>query len=564
MNYFTNLVFFSFKASPFIASAFLFLALLFSSLDVSFLFLINTLNFSDTKSLLADVAQPRLYLLLLLAIISLFRISGFYFALMLARNVSISLNNLLLVNFLSKPLRRFSISGPKQLSHIMTVESDLFYEGILYPFFVSSQLIFSSSLLLLSALLLNPLLFLIISIVGSFLAFISFRFIYPPLSKISNKISALRTGFSLAVSQFFENIDYLRSTSSGLNYLTSVKSNDFNYKTYSSYGFIFGLAPKMLLESVVLIIFLSAFILLSHVNLSSSYIDSIFAFLLSAAFIFQRLISSFLILGVSLLSLGVNKGRTANYLKLLKENIFSSASSEYILSQSSHLGQAFHQLDTDWTSISMIDLKINYSNVKINIGDFKIKRGQKVGISGPSGSGKSTLLKILLGTEDPTEGNLYIDNRPSDFRKLLHLSSPSFQKPFFLYSSLLDNITSTPNASSDVVNTKLFADIVYVCGLYPLIDEYGLTSSLGEYCSSLSGGQQLRLSIARALFSNTSIVILDEPTSALDFNSSSLLLSRLCKTFPELSLIIVSHNTEDFEFCDIVYYKHDMNSPLTL
>ena len=77
--------------------------------------------------------------------------------------------------------------------------------------------------------------------------------------------------------------------------------------------------------------------------------------------------------------------------------------------------------------------------------------------SGPSGSGKSTLLKILLGTEDPTEGNLYIDDQPSDFSKLLHLSSPSFQKPFFLYSTLLENITSTQNASLDLVDNKLFA-----------------------------------------------------------------------------------------------------------
>lgn len=180
---------------------------------------------------------------------------------------------------------------------------------------------------------------------------------------------------------------------------------------------------------------------------------------------------------------------------------------------------------------------------------FSIRPGEYVGIVGTSGSGKSTLFKLLLGFEKPVSGTISYDGR--DLRKL---DKSALRKQFgvvlqdgrLIAGSIYENITLTcPGASMAEVET-----VVDAVGLRDDIQRMPmqLHTVLGETSGTISGGQQQRILIARAILGHPAILLFDEATSALD-NLTQAAVSRNLDQM-NITRIVVAHRLSTIRNCD--------------
>lgn len=185
----------------------------------------------------------------------------------------------------------------------------------------------------------------------------------------------------------------------------------------------------------------------------------------------------------------------------------------------------------------------------INELSLNIRPGEYVGIVGASGCGKSTLLKLLLGFESPDTGKIYYDGKDIeslDKRELRKKFGVVLQDGRLISGSIFENITITaPKA-----NLKDVERVVEAVGLREDVESMpmGLQTILSEDCGTISGGQQQRILIARALISSPAILFLDEATSALDNITQSMVCEALDRL--DATRIVVAHRLSTVMKCD--------------
>ncbi|BBM59686.1 methionine ABC transporter ATP-binding protein [Leptotrichia hongkongensis] len=175
---------------------------------------------------------------------------------------------------------------------------------------------------------------------------------------------------------------------------------------------------------------------------------------------------------------------------------------------------------TELKEVEMIkikDLKKKYGELEVLKGiSTEIKEGEVISIIGPSGSGKSTFLRCINRLEEPTSGEIKINNknileRKADINKIREEVGMVFQH-FNLYphKTVLENITLGPIRLKKM--PKAEAEKLAI----ELLEKVGLADKKDVYPNKLSGGQKQRVAIARALAMNPKVILFDEPTSALD------------------------------------------------
>jgi ABC-type multidrug transport system fused ATPase/permease subunit len=178
-----------------------------------------------------------------------------------------------------------------------------------------------------------------------------------------------------------------------------------------------------------------------------------------------------------------------------------------------------------------------------------IKHNTVTFIKGESGSGKSTLLNIICGLLLPTEGHVLIDNKNISSFLRTYQSKIGYvpQKTLLSDDSILENIVFGQHA--DYLDLNLVKEVIYKSKLNKLIDKLpdGINTIIGEKGSSLSGGEQQRIGIARALYKKPEILILDEATSALDEETERLLLKEIIEFQEFMTIVIVSHKKLEIE-----------------
>ena len=185
----------------------------------------------------------------------------------------------------------------------------------------------------------------------------------------------------------------------------------------------------------------------------------------------------------------------------------------------------------------------------INNVSLTIRAGEYIGIAGPSGCGKSTLLKLLLGFETPTAGKIYYDGKDIenlDKRELRKKMGVVLQDGKLISGSIYENITITsPNSTlSDA------QEIVRAVGLEKDISDMpmGIHTILSEECGTISGGQQQRILIARAIIGKPGILFFDEATSALDNVTQAM----VCESLDDMDAtrIVIAHRLSTIIKCD--------------
>jgi ATP-binding cassette subfamily B protein len=183
---------------------------------------------------------------------------------------------------------------------------------------------------------------------------------------------------------------------------------------------------------------------------------------------------------------------------------------------------------------------------------FQMSGCQAIGIIGPSGAGKSTLIQILLQLRTPTEGRYLVNGVPSvefaraDWQRLVSYVP---QEPRLLHASVADNIRYFRDLDDDAVEragrlARIHEDIVSWSEGYETI--------VGPRADAVSGGQQQRICLARALAARPEVLVLDEPTSALDPHSETLIQDSLTALKDELTLFIIAHRMSTLDICDRV------------
>lgn len=184
---------------------------------------------------------------------------------------------------------------------------------------------------------------------------------------------------------------------------------------------------------------------------------------------------------------------------------------------------------------------------------FEAKKGQTIGIIGPTGSGKSSLVNLICRFYDATEGEVYIDNIPIKDLNIKHLRSSigMAMQDIFLFS---DTIEGNIAYGCPSVSLEQIKDIAKLSEAHNFISEMpeGYDTIVGERGVGLSGGQRQRISLARALITNPSILILDDTTSAVDMETEFKIQQEVNLNNPNRTNFIIAHRISSVKSADLI------------
>jgi putative ABC transport system ATP-binding protein len=191
--------------------------------------------------------------------------------------------------------------------------------------------------------------------------------------------------------------------------------------------------------------------------------------------------------------------------------------------------------------------------------ELDFEEGEFVAIEGPSGSGKTTLLSIIGAMHRPTEGRVVIDG--IDVYSLGEGKRADFRREYvgfiFQQHHLLDYLTAVENVMVPLAVLKMSSEdkkLKAVCAL----DQVGLGAKIDRLPSQLSGGEQGRVAIARAVVNEPPLILADEPTGNLDSRTGQEIIESLCSLSRQgHTVLMVTHNPEAAAAADRTVRIHD-------
>ncbi len=194
---------------------------------------------------------------------------------------------------------------------------------------------------------------------------------------------------------------------------------------------------------------------------------------------------------------------------------------------------------------------------------FDIEKGEFVVITGESGAGKTTVLNLLGGMDRLDEGKIIVDGR--DISALSKKGLTEYRRNdigfVFQFYNLVPNLTALENvelASQICKNSLDAADV---------LNKVGLSHRVNSFPSQLSGGEQQRVSIARAIAKSPKLLLCDEPTGALDYNTGKTILKLLqdCSRKKGMTVVVITHNQAITPMADrIIKLKNSKISKIAL
>jgi ABC-type branched-subunit amino acid transport system ATPase component len=213
-------------------------------------------------------------------------------------------------------------------------------------------------------------------------------------------------------------------------------------------------------------------------------------------------------------------------------------------------------LTSDAPEIEFRDVSFGYDADRLVLEglSFRVRAGKSLALVGPSGSGKSTIVKLLYRFYEPTAGQILIDGKPiteisiESLRDRLSLVS---QEIYLFDATVAANIAAGRNEAlrTDIERAADLAQAGFIREL-----PNGFDSEIGERGIKLSHGQKQRLSIARAILRDASVLILDEPTSALDVETEAGFQRDLGQWAQHCTKLIIAHRLTTIRDCDLVLF----------
>ena len=218
--------------------------------------------------------------------------------------------------------------------------------------------------------------------------------------------------------------------------------------------------------------------------------------------------------------------------------------------------------------VSLEDVKKIYQMGEVQIMaaagiDFQIEKGEFAVVVVPSGAGKTTVLNILGGMDTASSGRVIVDGK--DIAQYSPRQLTAYRRDdigfVFQFYNLIPNLTALENVELALQICKNPMDAQEV------MEDVGLGERLDNFPAQLSGGEQQRVSIARALAKNPKLLLCDEPTGALDYNTGKAILKLLQDTCREkgMTVILITHNSAIAPMADrVIKIKNGMVSEMTV
>ncbi|MCD8328151.1 MAG: ABC transporter ATP-binding protein [Ruminococcus sp.] len=220
---------------------------------------------------------------------------------------------------------------------------------------------------------------------------------------------------------------------------------------------------------------------------------------------------------------------------------------------------AFVELKDVYKTYKMGDVEIHASDGV----SFEVEKGEFAVIVGASGAGKTTVLNMLGGMDTSNGGEIFVDGE--DIAKYKKKELISYRRNdvgfVFQFYNLINNLTAKENVELATQICKNVRDSEEV------LKEVGLEERMNNFPAQLSGGEQQRVSIARALAKNPKLLLCDEPTGALDYNTGKTILKLLQDTCRNMGMtvIVITHNSAIAPMADrVIALKNAKVSKVTL
>ena len=192
--------------------------------------------------------------------------------------------------------------------------------------------------------------------------------------------------------------------------------------------------------------------------------------------------------------------------------------------------------------VEVKNLKKNYGSIEaVKDISFNIKENEIIGLLGPNGSGKTTTIGMMLGLLKPSNGEILIDGKKIEENRIEILQKINFISP---YIELPKKLTVKQNL---IVYGKLYNVIDLKNRIEYLVEKLRLSDLLNKLTGELSSGQKNRVSLAKALINNPTVLLLDEPTASLDPEIGDYVRTFLEKYKKEkkISILLASHNMNE-------------------
>jgi putative ABC transport system ATP-binding protein len=189
--------------------------------------------------------------------------------------------------------------------------------------------------------------------------------------------------------------------------------------------------------------------------------------------------------------------------------------------------------------------------------DLNIEKGEMVAIMGPSGSGKSTLLNMIGLLDRPTSGNYLLDGKEVSHLNSKELAQVRAQKIGFIFQSF--NLLPYLSAMGNVELGQKYANKTDTRKALEALTKVGLADRVKHRPNEMSGGEQQRVAVARALAKDPPLILADEPTGNLDSKSNKEIMGILCGLHIEknITLVMITHDPIVAHYCKRIIHLKD-------
>ena len=504
---------------------------------------------SITELLLIDIEKIDalkliIYFILVIILSSIFKILTLYLSLRVSRKIGAEISSKIFKNILMRPYAESLYNKSSEIISSLTQRSDSI-TGLVYYFFILVSACLSLLLMLTVSLFINSKYTLIIVFV--------FLLFYITVGIFSKKI--LKSKSEILLLNVNERTKTMQSALNNLreiiinfsqNKLSGIfsKSETSFRKTEAQVAFL-SLYPRYLMEGIAIIALgIFALILFKLQNNSSEILIIIGTMVFAASKLlpyFSQIYNSW--------------SNFYGYHKTLLDIVsLINIKHEQKFVKNSKNEKRFNFNEY----IEFKDVTYKYPNSKnqnLKKLNFKIKLGEKVAILGKTGSGKSTVISLLCGLLDGYKGKIFVDGldiKKINFQEWIKNISYVPQEIFLSNDTIYDNIKFLKN-DTEVDKNELYraADLATVTE-FAEQKENKFNTVVGDNGKNLSGGQKQRVGLARGFLKKTKILILDEATNQLDKKTEEKIYSNIKKNFPNITLIVITHDHNLLDFFDKV------------
>ncbi len=351
---------------------------------------------------------------------------------------------------------------------------------------------------------------------------------------------------------------WLLQSIQGIKEVKVSRKEAFFSKKYNEYGkgyinailtsTIFGTIPRYAIETICLSSF---FLIVASLIYHGQAVDTMIPIISAVAMTALRLIPAVNRVSASLAAISYQEPMLN---KMLENLCLIDSNNSGIMESKEEVGRikGFNE------GFGFKNLTYSYPGNDVTVLDnsnLMISKGESIGIVGPSGAGKTTTVDILMGLLNPTSGCVFIDgiDIKTDMEGWLRQIGYIPQLIFLLDDTIRANIAF--GISDEDIDDAAVWRALEEAALADFVRELpdGLDTNVGERGIRLSGGQRQRIGIARALYTNPSILFFDEATSALDNETEKAIMESINHLHGNKTIIIIAHRLSTIEACDIVY-----------